>query len=135
MSLLDKLNDDLKAAMRGGDQARKLTLRAVKTAVRQEEVSGDKARTLTDEEILGVIAKQAKQRRDAIEEFTKGDRPDLVKEEEITLVVQVNGKVRTAHPRADRRASQRGHRRCGRDQSPTDGSGDASLDGSSARSG
>ena len=87
MSLLDKLNDDLKAAMRGGDQARKLTLRAVKTAVRQEEVSGDKARTLTDEEILGVIAKQAKQRRDAIEEFTKGDRPDLVKEEEIELAI------------------------------------------------
>ena len=41
MSLLEKLNDDLKAAMREGDQARKLTLRAVKTAVRQEEVSGD----------------------------------------------------------------------------------------------
>jgi uncharacterized protein YqeY len=87
MSLLDMLNDDLKAAMRGGDQARKLTLRAVKTAIRQEEVSGDKARTLTDEEILSVIAKQAKQRRDAIEEFTKGGRLDLVKDEEVELAI------------------------------------------------
>ena len=87
MSLLDQLNDDLKAAMREGDQARKLTLRSVKTAIRQEEVSGDTARTLSDEEIVDIIAKQAKQRRDAIEEFTKGGRADLVEIEEVELVI------------------------------------------------
>lgn len=87
MNLLDQLNADLKDAMRQGDEVRKLTLRAVKTAIRQEEVAGDEARTLSDEEVVSVIAKQAKQRRDSIAEFKKGGRQDLVQQEEAELQV------------------------------------------------
>jgi uncharacterized protein YqeY len=87
MSLLDRLNADLKEAMRSGDQPRKLTIRAVKTAIREAEVSGEEARTLSEQEILAVIAKQAKQRRDSIAEFEKGNRPDLAEQERVELAV------------------------------------------------
>jgi len=87
MSLIDKLNSELTAAMRSGDQAAKLALRAVKTAIREAEVAGTEARSLSDDEILAVIAKQAKQRRDSIAEFEKGNRPDLVEKEQSELAV------------------------------------------------
>ena len=87
MSLMDRLNSDLTAAMRSGDQAAKLALRAVKTAIREAEVAGTEARSLSDDEILAVIAKQAKQRRDSIAEFEKGNRPDLVEKEQSELAV------------------------------------------------
>jgi uncharacterized protein YqeY len=73
--------------MRSGDGPRKLTIRAVKTAIREAEVSGEEARTLDDEEILAIIAKQAKQRRDSISEFEKGGRQDLVQQERVELAV------------------------------------------------
>ena len=87
MSLKDKINADLKDAMRSGDQARKLTLRAVKTAIREAEVAGEEARTADDQEILTIIGKQAKQRRDSIVEFEKGDRFDLAEQERSELIV------------------------------------------------
>jgi len=87
MNLKERLDADLKEAMRSGDQARKLALRAVKTAIRQAEVAGEKARTLSEQEILAIIAKQAKQRRDAIAEFEKGGRQDLVEQERAELAV------------------------------------------------
>ena len=87
MSLMDRLNSDLTAAMRSGDQAAKLALRAVKTAIREAEVAGTEARSLDDKEILAVVAKQAKQRRDSIAEFDKGNRPDLAEKEQSELAV------------------------------------------------
>lgn len=87
MNLMDRLNADLREAMRSGDQARKLALRAVKTAIREAEVAGEKARTLSEQEMLTIIAKQAKQRRDAIVEFEKGGRQDLVDQERAELAV------------------------------------------------
>jgi uncharacterized protein YqeY len=87
MSLMDRLNSDLTAAMRSGDQAAKLALRAVKTAIREAEVAGAEARNLGDDEILAVVAKQAKQRRDSIAEFEKGNRLDLAAKEQSELAV------------------------------------------------
>lgn len=87
MDLIDRLNADLKEAMRGGDQARKLALRAVKTAIRQAEVAGEEARALSEQEILAIIIKEAKQRREAMAEFEKGGRPDLVQQEQAELAV------------------------------------------------
>jgi len=87
MGLLDRLNTDLKEAMRSGDQPRKLTIRSVKAAIREAEVAGEEARTLSEQEILAVITKQAKQRRDSIAEFEKGGRPDLVEQERVELAV------------------------------------------------
>ncbi|GAB4565255.1 MAG: GatB/YqeY domain-containing protein [Anaerolineae bacterium] len=85
MSILDRLNEDLKTAMKSGDEARKLAIRAVKTAIRNAEV--EKMAPLTEEEIVAVIARQAKQRRESIEEFKRGNRPDLVAKEEAELAV------------------------------------------------
>ena len=76
MSLKDKLTDDLKVAMREKDKLRKSVVTLVRSAVKQIEV--DERRELTDEDVLEIIAKQVKQKRGAIEEFSKGGREDLV---------------------------------------------------------
>ncbi len=91
MSLLDRLNHDLTEAMRAKDEVRKLALRSAKTAVLNAEVEkrgkeGPQA-TLTEEEVLAVLSRQAKQRRESIAEFTKGGRMDLVAQEEAELAV------------------------------------------------
>lgn len=91
MSLLDRLNTDLTEAMRAKDDVRKLALRSAKTAILNAEVEkrgkeGPQA-TLTEEEVLAVMHRQAKQRRESIAEFTKGGRMDLVAQEEAELAV------------------------------------------------
>lgn len=85
MSLIDRLNEDLKEAIRAGDERRKLAIRSVKTALRNAEVA--KMAPLDEGEMLAVVAKEAKMRREAIEEFRRGGRPDLVAEEEAELAV------------------------------------------------
>jgi uncharacterized protein YqeY len=87
MTLEDKLAADLKDAMRSGDETRKLAIRAVKTAVTEARVSGAEARVLSDQDILAIIAKQIKQRRDSAAEFAKGGRADLVANEEAEIAV------------------------------------------------
>lgn len=87
MTLEERLDADLKEAMRRGDTARKLAIRAVKAAITEAKVAGEVARSLSDQEILALIAKQVKQRRDSIAEFIKGGRPDLVAQEEAEIAV------------------------------------------------
>ncbi len=94
MSLKQQLADDLMDAMRSGDETRKSTLRMLTTAVQNAEIAAvdiknpDATRQeLTDEQVLGVIAKQAKQRRESIEEFTKADRKDLADREAAELKI------------------------------------------------
>lgn len=79
MSLKEQLSNDLKDAMRQGDEIRKSTIRMVIAAVKNAEVAAIKQ--LDDREVLAVIAKQVKQRRESIEEFGKGGRQDLVDKE------------------------------------------------------
>lgn len=91
MSVLDQLNADLMVAMREQDTVRKLALRSAKTAILHAEVEkrakqGPQA-ALTDAEVLTVLSKQAKQRRESIEEYSKGGRPDLVQQEQAELAV------------------------------------------------
>lgn len=85
MSLKERLANDLQDAMRQRDEARKTAIRMTITAVRNAEVAAIK--TLDDSEILGVIAKQVKQRRESIEEFQKAGRQDLVDKEHAELRV------------------------------------------------
>jgi uncharacterized protein YqeY len=85
MSLKDQLADDLKDAMRQGDENRKTTLRLLITAIKNAEVAAMKP--LDDPEVVGVIGKQAKQRRESIEEFKKANRDDLVAREQAELEV------------------------------------------------
>lgn len=87
MTLEERLSSDLKDAMRSGDETRKLAIRAVKAAITQAKVAGTVARELTEQEVLGIIAKQVKQRRESIEEFTKGRRFDLVAQEQAEIEV------------------------------------------------
>jgi len=85
MTLKEKLTADLKEAMKQGDAVRKETIRALRGAIRNAEI--DRGRELTDAETLDVIARQAKQRRDSIEQYRKGNRPDLVEQEQRELAV------------------------------------------------
>jgi len=87
MTLEERLNADLKEAMRSGDTVRKMAIRSVKAALTEAKVAGEQARELTDEDVLAIIIKLAKQRRDSISEFAKGGRGDLVAKEEADLAV------------------------------------------------
>jgi len=86
MSLREQINDDLKAAMRGGDVARRDTIRLLLSALKQREV--DERKVLTDADVLGIIEKMLKQRRDSISQFEQGGRQDLADREkqELTLL-------------------------------------------------
>lgn len=85
MSLQESINAALKEAMRSKDQAAITSLRLLLTAmkVREKEV----CRALRDDEILAAVSSQIKQRREAIEQFRKGGREDLVQAEENELRV------------------------------------------------
>lgn len=87
MTLEERLDADLKEAMRSGDNTRKLAIRAVKTAVMEARVSGKEQHALSEEEVLKIIQKQVKQRRDSIAEFAKGGRTDLIETEEAEIKV------------------------------------------------
>jgi uncharacterized protein YqeY len=85
MSLKDKLTEDLKQAMRQGDERRKSTIRLVRAAIANAEI--EQGEELGDDDVLAVIAKQAKQRRESVTEFAKAGRQDLVDQEEEELQV------------------------------------------------
>lgn len=86
MSLKEQLTNDLKEAMKEKDQLKKNVVTMVRADIKQLEV--DKRIDLDDEGIIEIIAKQVKQRRDALEEFGKGGRQDLVEQaqQEIELL-------------------------------------------------
>ncbi len=85
MSLKEQLDADLRDAMRQGEQTRRDTLRLALSALHNAQIAA--ARELTDDDTLAVLAKEAKQRRESIEEFRKANRSDLVDKEEAELAV------------------------------------------------
>ncbi len=86
MTLLDTLNDDLKAAMKSGDDVKKRTLRSIKTSItRLEKQEG--GHTVTDDEVTAVLRKELKQRQDSIVAFRQGNRPDLAEAEMAEMAV------------------------------------------------
>ena len=83
MSISERLNNDLKEAMRGGDKLALETIRSLRGAIKNKEIEkGDK---LTEEEILQVLQKAAKQRRESIKQYTEGGRPELAEAEQKEL--------------------------------------------------
>ena len=72
----DRLRGDLTAAMKARDQVRVRTLRMALTSVSKEEVAGKSARELTDDEIIKVLAREAKQRREAADAFAAAGRDE-----------------------------------------------------------
>ncbi|MFK8912516.1 GatB/YqeY domain-containing protein [Streptomyces sp. YS-3] len=75
------LKDDLTTAMKARDELRSSTLRLTLTAIAKEEVAGKSARELSDDEVLQVIAKEAKKRREAAEAFEQGGRTESAAKE------------------------------------------------------
>ena len=80
-----KINDDLKMAMKSGDKQRVATLRLINAAIQSAEIEAKKA--LDDAGILAVMTKMVKQRRDSIEQYTNGGRPDLAEGEQAEIAV------------------------------------------------
>jgi uncharacterized protein len=74
--LKDRLRADLNAAMRARDQVRMRTLRMALTSITNEEVAGASARELTDDEVLKVLTREARKRREAAEAFSAAGRSD-----------------------------------------------------------
>jgi len=83
--LKQKLTDDLKQAMRDGDKVRRSVIRLAMAAIKNVEIA--RQATLDDTDILGIIAKEARQRQESIDAFRQGNRPDLVAQEEAELAV------------------------------------------------
>jgi uncharacterized protein YqeY len=79
MSLTDKVNRDIVTAMKAREADRLSTLRMMKTALKNKEI--DKRAPLTDAEAAQILTTLVKQRRDSIEQFTKGNRPELAAKE------------------------------------------------------
>jgi uncharacterized protein YqeY len=85
MSLKAKLTDDMKAAMKGGDKERLGTIRLVNAAIKQREV--DERIMLDDTQVLAVLEKMLKQRRDSITQVEAANRTDLAEKEKAEVAV------------------------------------------------
>lgn len=86
-SLKDTVQHDLHDAMRAQEKVRAGTLRMVLTAITNEEVAGREHRDLTDDDVLRVIAKEAKKRKEASAAYTDAGRAELAAQEDAELAV------------------------------------------------
>ena len=85
MTLKDRVTEDMKAAMRAKDAARLSAVRLLLAAMKQKEV--DERVVLTDADVLGIIDKMVKQRRESIAQYEKAARQDLVDQEKFEIGV------------------------------------------------
>jgi len=87
MALKEKLQNDLTAAMRARDEVRSGTIRMILTAIKNEEVSGKEARELIDAEVITVLSREAKKRREAAEAFEQAGAADRAANEKAEGVI------------------------------------------------
>jgi len=85
MSLKARITEDMKSAMRAGEKQKLATIRLLQAAIKQREV--DERIQLDDAQVLSVLEKMVKQRRESITQFEAGGRADLVAAEQAELVV------------------------------------------------
>jgi uncharacterized protein len=85
MTLKERITEDMKSAMRAGEKDRLATVRLVLAAIKQREV--DERITLDDTQVLAVLEKMAKQRKESIAQFQSGGRADLVAKENAELAI------------------------------------------------
>jgi hypothetical protein len=85
MALRDRITEDMKNAMRAGEKERLATIRLALAAIKQREV--DERITLDDAQVLAVLEKMIKQRREAVTQFESGGRPDLVAKENAEIAL------------------------------------------------
>jgi uncharacterized protein YqeY len=117
MSLSERLNEDMKQAMKSQDKFKLSTIRLIRATIKNLEI--DLKRTLNDNEVLDILSREIKQRKDALQEFTKAGREDLadkvkaeaefiaeylpqqLTEEEIKVIVQQTIQETGASSKAD----------------------------------
>ena len=85
MSLKEKLANDLKDAIRQRDESRKIAIRMTIAAIKNAEI--ERRAALSEADVLTIVSREAKQRRESIAEFEKADRSDLVEKEQAELKV------------------------------------------------
>jgi uncharacterized protein YqeY len=85
MALKDRITEDMKTAMRAGEKERLATIRLILSAIKQREV--DERITLDDTQVLSVVEKMVKQRKESIAQFEAGGRADLVAKEAAEITV------------------------------------------------
>jgi uncharacterized protein YqeY len=88
MSLKETFEKDLKAAMKSGDKVRVSTIRQIRAAILNKEK--EKGEPIDEPGIVSVLQSAVKQRKDSIEQFEKGNRPDLVEQEKSELQILVS---------------------------------------------
>jgi len=85
VTLKERITEDMKAAMRASDKERLSTIRMVQAAIKQREV--DERITLDDAQVIAVLEKMVKQRRESIAQFEQGGRPDLAEKEQAEIAL------------------------------------------------
>ena len=85
VNLKEKLNGDLRQAVKSGEKEKRSVIRLVLAAVQNAEIARRGA--LEDSDVLGIIAKEARQRQESIEAFKQGNRQDLVVQEEVEMAI------------------------------------------------
>jgi uncharacterized protein YqeY len=85
LGLSERLNSDLKQAMKDGDKVRRSVIRLVLASIQNAAIARKAA--LEDSDILGILAKEARQHQESIEAFKQGNRQDLVAQEEAELII------------------------------------------------
>ncbi|HET7649153.1 MAG TPA: GatB/YqeY domain-containing protein [Gammaproteobacteria bacterium] len=83
MSLKEQITNDMKDAMRAGDKSRLAVIRLILAAIKQREV--DERIVLDDTQVLAVLDKMVKQRRDSVSQYQAGNRPDLAEKEQAEI--------------------------------------------------
>ncbi|EEG77235.1 GatB/YqeY domain-containing protein [Dethiobacter alkaliphilus] len=83
--MLAQIQNDMKQALKSGDKFRLSTLRLLVSSIKNEAI--EKRTELSEEEVLTVVQREVKQRRNAIEEYQKGNRDDLVKQAEDEIAI------------------------------------------------
>lgn len=86
-ALKDRLQSDLTTAIKSRDEVTAATVRMVLTAITNEEVAGKEHRELSDDDVLTVLGREAKKRREAAEAYDAADRPELAQRERDELAV------------------------------------------------
>ena len=86
-TLKDRLQSDLRSAIKARDEVTSATIRMALTAITNEEVSGKESRQLSDDDVLSVLGREAKKRREAAEAYESANRPELAQLELLELDV------------------------------------------------
>ena len=122
MTLRERLQDDTTAAMRSGDALRRDVLRMVQNAIYNIEKA--KHVTLSEDEVLAVVTREVKTRRESVEAFRKGGREDLAAKEEAEIAILADYLPAAADRGRAARPRRRGRRRDRRHLRPRPGQGD-----------